>query len=107
MCELTNRLNIFHNLRCASQIQQLEKEICGFFQYQVPTHTLLDVTNLIPGLKIFHHLYELGSGMNTRCMKRSSNVSKLTNDPHYNAMILQQMGADDMFGRAFDEALCN
>jgi hypothetical protein len=34
-------------------------------------------------------------------------MSKLTNDPHYNAMILQQMGADDMFGRAFDEALCN
>lgn len=34
-------------------------------------------------------------------------VSKFTIDPHYNATIHQQVGADDMFGGAFDEALCN
>lgn len=81
-------LNIFHNLKYASQIDQVEKEICSFLQHHLPTYTLLDVKDLITDLKMF----SLGS------LKQSSNVSKLTNDPHENAMMLEQMVADEGVG---------
>jgi hypothetical protein len=39
--------------------------------------------------------------------KLNETISKLTNDPRENAMILQQMGADDMFDGALDEPPCS
>jgi hypothetical protein len=58
-CEKTSPFNIFHNLRYASQIHQLEKEISDFVQYQMPAHMSLELKNLISELKSLRHLYEL------------------------------------------------
>ena len=106
-CERTSSpFKIFHKLRYASQIRQLEKEISDFLQYQMPASMLLDVKNVITELKSLGHLYHLrsmddNSKMNERILKH---VSKLSSDPGENAMILQQMGAaDDML----DEAPCS
>ena len=65
-CEQTSVFNIFHHLRYASQIQQLEKEISDFLQFQIPLTMLLEVKNLITELHSLGHQYELGSVMKAR-----------------------------------------
>jgi hypothetical protein len=105
-CEKTNPLNIFQNLRYASEIHQLEKEICDFVQYQMPTQLSLELKNLISEFKSLHHLYEL-EAVDERNVNETI-VPMLTNDPDENAMMLQQIGPDGMFDGAFDEApTCN
>ena len=91
--EKTNHFNIFHKLRYGSQIRQVEKEISGFLQYQMPANMFLDVKNLVTELKSFHHLYDDENQIN-------ETISKLTNDPRENAVMLQQKSADDMFDEA-------
>jgi len=100
-CEKSSVFHFFHHLRYASQIQHLEKDISDFLQYQMPLNILLDVKNVITELNGLRRLYELGS-MDER--KMNETISKLTNDPHENTMMLQQMAVDDMFDGAFDEA---
>ena len=81
-CEQTSVFNIFHHLRYASQIQQLEKEISDFLQFQIPLTMLLEVKNLITELHSLGHQYELGSVDES---KMSGTIAKLAND----AMMLQ------------------
>jgi len=106
-CEKTSRFNIFLKLRYGTQIRQLEKEISDFLQYQMPASMFLDVKNLITELKSLGHLYDLRSVESKMTETMFKHVSKLTNDPRENAMILQQMGSDDMFDEAFDESPCS
>jgi hypothetical protein len=103
-CEKTSRFDIFHNVRYASQIHQLEEEISDFLQYQMPVNILLDVKNLITELNSLRHLYELGSFDEN---KMNVTISKLTSDPHQNAMMLQQMGGDYMIEGDSVEAPCS
>lgn len=87
---------MFHNLSYASQIQQLEKEIVASFSTWCIT--VVKSFHICPvGVRDEHKMHET----------IFKHVSKVTNDLHYNAMILQQMSAGDMFGGAIDEALCN
>jgi len=86
----------------------------------VHTHTLLDLKHeefspsvrvrardLITAVKSFH-ICPVGVRDDHKMHETIfKHVSKVTNDLHYNAMILQQMSAGDMFGGAIDEALCN
>jgi hypothetical protein len=102
-CEKTSRFNIFLNIRYASQIHQLEKEISDFLQYQMPVNIFLDVKSLITELQSLRQLYK---SVSVDESKMNETLSKLTIDPHENAMMLQQMGADDTFDGAFDEAPC-
>eukprot|EP00253_Pinus_taeda_P020070 PITA_20070 len=107
-CEKSSPFHIFHNLRYGSQIRQLEKEISDFLQYHLPASMFLEVQNLITELKSLAHIYHSQSKdegkLNETIFKH---VSKLTNDAHENAMILQQMVADDdMFDGASDEPPC-
>ena len=68
----------------------------------------LEVKSLTAELTNLGQQYELESmdesKMNETIFK---NVSKLTNDPQQNVMILQQMGADNMFDGAPVEVPCN
>eukprot|EP00253_Pinus_taeda_P002508 PITA_02508 len=107
-CEKTSHFTTFHNLRCTSRIQQLEKEIGGFVQCQMPPHILLDLKNLITELNNFHHLYEVGSVDESEMTERMCKyVAKVSNDPHENIMMLQQIGVEDLFDGAVDEAPCS
>jgi hypothetical protein len=101
-CERSSRYNIYQNLRYASKIHQLEKEIRDFVQYQMPVQLFLDVKNIITELKSFRHLFESRS-VDERKVKETI-VPNLTNDPLENATMLQQMGPDSMFDGAFAEA---
>jgi len=101
-CENTGRFNVFQNLRYAYQIHQLEKQILDFVRYQLPVQLSIDLTNLITEVKSLRQLCELGS-MDERKVNETI-VAKLTNDPQKNVMMLQQMGSDDMFDGALDEA---
>lgn len=101
-CKNTSRYNVFQNLRYASQIHQLEKEITDFVRYQMPVNLSLDVKNFIEELKNLRQLCEKGS-VDERKVNEAI-VPKLTNDPQKNVMMLQQMGSDDMFDGALDEA---
>ena len=106
-CEKTSRFNIFLNVRYASQIHKLEKDISVFLQY-MPVNIFLEVKNMITELKSLLHHYKSGlvdeSNINETIFQH---VSKLTNDPQENAMMLQQMGADDMFDGIFVDSPCN
>jgi len=107
-CENTSCFKFFHSLRYGFQIRQLEKEISDFLHYQMPVNIFLEVKNLITELNNLRQVYEMGSmdesKMNETIFKQ---VSKLTNDPQQNAMMLQQMGADNMFDGALVEVPCN
>jgi len=98
----------FPSLRYGFQIRQLEGEISDYLRYQMPVNIFLEVKNLIAELTNLRQQYELGSmdesKMNETIFKH---VSKLTNDPQQNAMILQQMGADNTFDGALVEVPCN
>lgn len=100
-CEKTSRFNVFQKLRYASQIHQLEKEILDLVQYQMPVQLSLDVTNLVTEIKRIRQLSE--QSMDER-MVNEAIVAKLTNDPLKNAMMLQQMGSDDMLDGDLEEA---
>jgi len=101
-CKNTSRYNVFQNLRYASQIHQLEKEITDFVRYQMPVNLSLDVKNFIEELKNLRQLCEKGS-VDERKVNEAI-VPKLTNDPQKNAVMLQQIGSDDMFDGVLDEA---
>lgn len=74
----------------------------------MPPHILLDLKNLITELKSFHHLYEVGSVDESQMTERMCKyVAKVSNDPHENIMMLQQMGVEDLFDGAVDEAPCS
>eukprot|EP00253_Pinus_taeda_P021724 PITA_21724 len=102
MCEKTSPLNSFQNLRYASEIHQLEKEIRDFVQYQMPDQLSLELKNIISEFKGLRHLYEL-EAVDERNVNETI-VARLTNDPDENATMLQQMGPHGMFDGAFDEA---
>eukprot|EP00253_Pinus_taeda_P001876 PITA_01876 len=102
MCEKTSPLNTFQSLRYASEIHQLEKEICDFVQYQIPDQLSLELANIISEFKSLRHLYEL-EAVDERNVNETI-VPRLTNDPDENAMMLQQMGPHGMLVGAFDEA---
>nr|AAY78890.1 CC-NBS-LRR resistance-like protein [Pinus lambertiana] len=106
--EGTSCFKFFHSLRYGFQIRQLEGEISDFLRYQMPVNIFLEVKNLIAELTNLRQQYELGSmdesKMNETIFKH---VSKLTNDPQQNAIILNQMGADNMFDGALVEVPCN
>eukprot|EP00253_Pinus_taeda_P016427 PITA_16427 len=101
-CEKISCYNIYQNLRYASKIHQLEKEIFDFVQYQMPVQSFVDIRNLLTELKSLRHLYESRS-VDERKVHETI-VPNLTNDPLENATMLQQMGPDTNFDGAFDEA---
>jgi len=89
ICEKTNRLNIFDNIRCASQIDQLEK-ISDCLQYYMPANMFLEVKNLAAERKGFLHFYDLRPM--DECQKNETilkRVFKVTKDPRENAIMLR------------------
>ena len=99
--ENTRRFNVFQKLKYASQIHQLEREICDLVQYQMPFQLNVDVTNLVTDMK---HIFQLRNQSMDKRKVNETIVPNLTNDPLKNAMMLQQMGSDDMLDGDLEEA---
>lgn len=99
--EKTSRFDIFQNFRCVFEIQQLDKAIHDFVQYQMSAQLSLKSNNLMSELESLRHLCELGV-MDERTVNETI-APKLTNNPYESDMMLEQIGPDDMISGAFDE----
>eukprot|EP01018_Ginkgo_biloba_P008453 Gb_07066 [translate_table: standard] len=97
-CENVSPLNLRRNHKYAKEILKLEDEINDFIQHQIPVNVLLDVRKLIADLRNVQQVHVLQSSdigkINDSIFKK---VSKLTNDPFENTMLLQKMGRDELF----------